>query len=216
MRSVLVAALLAVSALTGVAHADVDYQGGGCRMQTVDDTLGSGVLGGADTWNGTVQLLVLPTGAHTGAQVSAACEIRVNGATPRTVLEGSGTGIALAAGTLTYTAAVTDVVYLCTRVTVGAETVTRCADIGPATVCPTPVCGNGGLLDQAVAAVDAVDEQRKVLDPAVCAQLVAAATAVDALPAAGVLYVDPATGDTYVGGTAPEDLTWDCPPYAGQ
>jgi hypothetical protein len=41
------------------------------------------------------------------------------------------------------------------------------------------------------------------------------ATAVDALPTAGVLVVDPATGDTDLGGPTPADLDRDCPPYAG-
>jgi hypothetical protein len=44
------------------------------------------------------------------------------------------------------------------------------------------------------------------VDSTVCPVLAALA------PGAGPVVVDP-TGDTYVGGTTPDDLFWDCPPY---
>jgi hypothetical protein len=54
-----------------------------------------------------------------------------------------------------------------------------------------------------------------VFDPArVCPLLVTLAPVVDALPPTAVLlYIDPATGDTYAGGTAPDDKVQDCAPY---
>jgi hypothetical protein len=60
--------------------------------------------------------------------------------------------------------------------------------------------------------IDYVNETTEVADPASCAALRAAAPTVDALPG-GAAYVDPVTGDTYVGGTGDDSLAWDCPPY---
>ena len=52
-----------------------------------------------------------------------------------------------------------------------------------------------------------------VVDPArVCPLLVTLAPTVDPLPTADVVYIEPATGDTYLGGTTPDDKVQDCPP----
>jgi hypothetical protein len=216
MKSLLVATLLATALVPGVAHAD-PYFGyeGRCSYATLNDTTPNAALGGQSTWNGVARVYVVPVdedGVPTGAPVAARCELVVNDVSRGIVLDaGSGTGAVAAAGPLTYTAAVTDVVYLCTVVTIGSVTDRTCAVTLPATpICPRLVCGDGGLLDVVIATVN---EAAKALDPATCAALAAAAPTVDGLPSAGFLYVDPATGDTYAGGTTPADLLWDCPPY---
>jgi hypothetical protein len=67
-------------------------------------------------------------------------------------------------------------------------------------------CPNPPLTDQ-------TDSVLEIVDPTICPMLVTAAPTVDSGPTAGVIYVDPGTGDTYVGGTTADDVTWDCPPY---
>jgi hypothetical protein len=47
------------------------------------------------------------------------------------------------------------------------------------------------------------------LDPATCSMLIALAPTVDGLGHPELLYIDPPTGDVYVG----TGLVWDCPPY---
>jgi hypothetical protein len=216
MKSLLVATLLAAAAVPGVAHAD-PYFGyeGRCTYTVLNDTTPNALLGGQSTWNGVARVHVVPVdedGVPTGAPVAAKCELVVNRVSRGIVLDaGSGTGAVAAAGPLMYTAAVTDTVDLCTIVTIGSVTQRTCAITLPATpICPRLVCGDGGLLDDAITTVN---EQSKALDPAVCAALAAAAPTVNGLPSADVLYVDPDTGDTYAGGTTPDHLFWDCPPY---
>jgi hypothetical protein len=211
MKSLLIAALIAGSALTPAAHADSGFgwEGGGCHWSALDDTSPGGVLGGQDTWHGYVSLLVIPndaeTGLPSGAAVTAECVLMIDGANERTVLAGSGVGVAAAAGTLTFTADYPDVVVqLCTRVTVGTETIDDCGDGDP---CPGALC----TLAFVGSKVNEVFAQ--AVDPVLCPQLVALAPTVDGLPTANVLYIDPATGDTYAGGTTQDDLVYDCPPY---
>jgi hypothetical protein len=215
MKSALVAALLAAAALTpAAAHAD-PYYGylGGCSFALVDDPTPGGPSGGQDTWNGVVRVHVVPVdyyGVPTGAPVAAKCELRVDGVSRGIVLDaGSGTGVVAGAGPLTFTAADAAWIDLCSVVTIDSVTQTRCLSLTPVPICPAWLC-EGNLL---TAVIDAADDQVKALDPATCAALAAAAPTVDGLPSAGFLYVDPATGDTYAGGTTPADLLWDCPPY---
>jgi hypothetical protein len=214
MKSVLVAALVAAALVPGVAHAD-PYFGydGGCSQATLNDATPGALLGGPSTWNGVARVHVVPVdqdGVPTGAPVAARCELVVGDVNRGVVLDaGSGTGAVAAAGPLTYTAAVTDVAYLCTVVTIGSVTQTRCLSLTPLPICPAWLC-EANLL---TAVIDAADDQVKALDPTTCAALAATAPTVDGLPSAGVLYVDPATGDTYAGGTTASDLLWDCPPY---
>jgi hypothetical protein len=215
MKSLLAATLLAAAVLVpGVAHADpyFDYEGN-CAEAAVNDTTPGGLLGGPGTWNGAVRVHVVAldrNGAPSGATIAAKCDLRVNGVSRGIVLDaGSGPGAVAGAGPLTYTAAVTDLVELCPVVTIGSVTEEWCVRaVTP--ICPKLVCGAGGLLEQVV---DTVNEQLKAVDPPLCAQLVAAAPAVDDLPSADYVYVDPATGDTYVGGRTTDSIVWDCPPY---
>jgi hypothetical protein len=205
MRELLVATVVGMLAVTAPlpAHADGAGFRGDCRISTVNDTTPGGTLGGPDTWTGQVDVLVV---ARDAGPISATCSIKVNGVDQGVLLDaGSGSGFVAAAGPATFRAAVTDTILLCTNVTTSAG-YEPCAYTFQTVLCPYEVCGAGGALDQARELVAS-------LDPAVCAQLVAAAPTVDDVPTADSVYVDPATGDTFVGGRTAADLFWDCPPY---
>jgi hypothetical protein len=191
---------------------------GGCRVSSLNDTTPDGTLGGQSVWNGQVNVVVV---ANTpGDTISATCSIKVNGVDQGIVLTANtpGVGFAAAADRVTFTAAVTDVVSLCTNVTTGSGgDESSCADLTTTPICPAQACGDGGLLDQAFAILDGVihdvNEVAKIVDPTLCAALKSISGTVNGLPTSGVLYIDPSTGDTFVGGTTDADLFWDCPPY---
>jgi hypothetical protein len=107
------------------AHADGATFRGGCSAEVTSDPSG-GLLGGQDAWNGDVRLAVVP---NDFGPVTASCEIRVNGVSQGVVLTATGTGIAVAAGFVTFNATVTDNVALCTHVTTSAGSESVCADI---------------------------------------------------------------------------------------
>jgi hypothetical protein len=204
------------------AHADGANFKGTCRISSVNDTTPDGTLGGQNVWNGQVNILVV---ANDAGSISANCSLKVNGANQGVVLDaGAGTGVVAAAGRVTFTAAVTDTVTICTNVTTSAGSESVCADLTTTPICPVQVCGDGGALDQVIAILDGVlttldgvintvNEATKIVDPALCGALTTIAPTVNGLPTAAVLYIDPATGDTFVGGTTANDLFWDCPPY---
>jgi hypothetical protein len=212
--------MLAVTAPMS-AHADGAGYKGTCRISSLNDTSPDGTLGGQNVWNGQVDILVV---ANDAGSISANCSLKVNGVSQGVILNaGNGTGFVAAADRVTFTAAVTDTVTICTNVTTSAGAESQCADLTTTPICPVQVCGDGGALDQVIAILDGVlttvdgvintvNEATKIVDPAVCAALIAIAPTVDGLPTAAVLYIDP-TGDTYVGGTTPADLFWNCPPY---
>jgi hypothetical protein len=190
------------------AHADGPGYVGSCRISTVNDTTPDGTLGGQSTWNGQVNVLVV---AKTpGDTISASCWIKVGaGGTENKLLDATGPGVGFTAGAgrATFTAAATDTVIICTHVTTGsAGSVDDCGTLPAPPICPDQVCGDGGLLDQVTGTPEA-------LDPAFCAGLISLAPTVDHLPSSGVVYIDEATGDTYLGGLTPDNLFWDCPPY---
>jgi hypothetical protein len=64
-------------------------------------------------WNGVVFVAVAATD---GGPITTTCEIRVNDVAQPPVLTASGTGNASSAGQLTFTAASTDIVSICTHV----------------------------------------------------------------------------------------------------
>jgi hypothetical protein len=190
--------------------AGVGYTGD-CQLLAFNDTTPGGSLGGNDVWDGAVHADAV---ANDAGPISATCSIKVNGADQGVVLDaGTGTGFVAAAGRVTLTAAVTDTVSVCTNVTtsVGSESV--CEDVTITPVCPDPACGAGGAVDQAIAVLNQLSEQGRSLDPTDCAVLRALAPTVDGLASSDVLYVDPGTGDTFVGGTSVVDAFYDCPPY---
>jgi hypothetical protein len=213
--------MLAVTAPI-TAHADGAGFKGTCRISTVNDTTPDGTLGGQNVWNGQVNIVVV---ANDAGSISANCSLKVNGVSQGVILDaGAGTGVLAAAGRATFTAAVTDTVTICTNVTTSAGSESVCVDLTTTPICPVQVCGDGGVLDQVIAVLDTVfatldgvittvNEATKVVDGPLCAQLIGISGTVNSLPTSGVLYIDPATGDTYVGGTTPADLFWDCPPY---
>jgi hypothetical protein len=209
LKKLLMASVIGMLAVTAPisAHADGVGYTGGCRISTVNDTTPDATLGGQNVWNGQVNILVIAS--TPGATITGSCSIKVNGTPQGTILTATqpGVGFAANAGRATFTSAVTDTVSLCTDVTVGGVASPQvCVDLTTTPVCPVQVCGPGGVLDQ-------VNAILALVDPTLCAQLIAISGTVDSLPTAGVLYIDPATGDTYVGGTGPSALFWDCPPY---
>jgi hypothetical protein len=217
VKKLLLATVVGMLAVTAPlsAHADGPGYVGNCRISTVNDTTPDGTLGGQRVWNGQVNIEVA---ANTpGDLVSASCYIKVTvGGTQSKILDATVIGgtVGVGAGQATFTADVTDTVYICTDVTTTSTGHSNiCAPLTTTPICPEAVCGDGGILDQVIAIINAINEQTKVVDQVVCPVLITAAPTVDSLPTAAVLYIDPVTGDTYVGGTTPADLFWDCPPY---
>lgn len=216
MKKLLLAAVVGMLAVTAPVPAQADGPGytGTCRFATLNDTTPTQTFGGQDAWTGEVNVVVAATDP-TATITEAGCWLKVGNSPEQLLLSATTVGPVAAGGpaVVRFTADVTELVYLCTHVAInGGAPTDRC--FGPAPdpgVCPGPVCGEGGALDQ----VAAILGQTAFLDQYVCAALIAAAPAVDSLPTAGVLYVDPVTGDTYAGGTTPYDLIWDCPPYLG-
>ena len=221
MKKLLLATVVGMLAVTAPlsAHADGTGYTGTCRIATVNDTTPDGTLGGQRVWNGEVNILV--AASTPGSLITDAyCTIRVNSGAESAPVVSAVTGgpVAAAAGQVQFTADITDTVYICTHVGTTSSAVTDdCAALTTTPVCPVQVCGEGGLLDQVLAALDpvfaAITELTKIPDATLCPVLQTLAPTVDGLPTSGLLYIDPASGDTYVGGTAPEDLSWDCPPY---
>jgi hypothetical protein len=221
LKKLLLATIVGIVAATAPlsAHADGPGYVGTCRISTVNDTTPDGTLGGQNVWNGQVNVLVAAT--NPGDTITASCWIKVGaGGTENKVLDatGPGTGFTAGAGRATFTAAATDTVFLCTHVDVSSNPAgdpsDTCVPLVTTPICPDQVCGDGGVLDQLIAIIDSVNEQTKILDPTICGVLKTLAPTVNGLPTNAVLYIDPASGDLYVGGrTSPDDLFWDCPPY---
>jgi hypothetical protein len=209
VKKLLLATVVGIVAATAPlsAHADGPGYVGTCRVSTVNDTTPDGTLGGQNVWNGQVNVAVVAT--TPGDTISASCWIKVGaGGTENKVLDavGPGTGFAVGAGRATFTAAVTDTVFICTHVTTGsAGSSDICVPLTTTPICPDQVCGDGGLLDQ-------INAQTGIVDATLCPVLVTLGTIIDGLPTNGVLYID-GTGDTYIGGRTQAALFWDCPPY---
>jgi hypothetical protein len=205
-KKLLVATVVGVLALAAPlpAHADGAGYRGTCRISAVNDT--TGALGGPNVWTGPVSVLVVANAP--GDSIRATCSIKVNSVNQGVVLDtGNNIGVAADAGRATYTAAVTDVVEICTNVTTGTLGYeSSCVDLISTPVCPEQVCGDGGVLDQVAAVARSVD-------PTLCALLVSIAPVVDGVFNPNFLYIDPVTGDTYAGGTTPAQRIQDCPPY---
>ena len=231
MRRILLAAILGLGAVAAPQAAHAQPPGeyvkfalpptggpgydGGCAVAVALDITPGGLLGGQHTWDGVVAVAV--HGTIQGDDPSAvSCWIKINGGSEYPILDGTQInplspfyqsvettvgGLTVGAGTTAFASDVTDTVSLCTHVTTRTYGATdRCYATTTMPVCPDQVCGGGGAIDR--------------LDSVVCPALIIAAPAVNGLPTAGVLYVDPATGDTLIRGTSPDYRLWDCPPYA--
>lgn len=197
---------LVAAAVASPAQADGPGYTGSCHFSVVSDTTPGGTLGGPDVWTGRVDIAVVANDPRDRID-AASCWLHVNGDPPTKILDATVAGpVGAGAGLVTFRAGLTDVVYVCRHVEVsGRPAHDSCFDNGPTPICPGIVC-DSSLLDDVVALSQAAD-------PVVCPHLVAVAPAVNDLPTNTVLYVDPATGDTYVGGTTADALFWDCPPY---
>jgi len=185
---------------SSAATADGATFQGGCDEFTVNDGTPGDTLGGDDVWNGIVRAWVV---ARDGGSVAVTCSIKVNGTDQGAALAASGVGVAANAGRLTFTAAIEDSVALCTNVTTSSGTESVCVNTTTIPVCPIQVCGEGGLYEQVFAALDGI------ADPLTCSVLMGLAPSVDSLPTAGVLYIDPSSGDVDLMGGRFKD----CPPY---
>jgi hypothetical protein len=209
LKKILLATVVGLLAVTAPlsAHADGAGYKGTCRISSLNDTSPGGQLGGQDVWNGQVDILVVANDAGT---ISANCSLKVNGVSQGVILNaGSGTGFVAAADRVTFSAAVTDTVTICTNVTTSAGPESQCADLTTTPVCPVQVCGDGGVLDQIFAILNGALSQ---VDPTICPVIISLRATVNSLPTSGVLWID-ADGDIYVGGRTPADLFYDCPPY---
>lgn len=208
MRPLLLAlAVLAAPAAAPAHAASFDYRGG-CGFQIVNDPTDR-LFGDDGFQHGPVYLAVVPTdsaGVPSGATATVWCELVIEGVSQGTVLgPTTGTGLVVDLGQLVYTAAVDQQVKLCTHVTVGTETIVRCAPVEQ----PDPVRDLVDLLPPVDDWVDVVNDLVfGPLDPVICAGLVALAPVVNDA-ALGLVTIDPVTGDTFVVG----ELFWDCPPY---
>lgn len=232
MRRLLIAGVLAGLVTTFVpatAHAscvgqcDLDWYGS-CHFASLNDTTPGGVLGGQSTWTGDVDLDVVAIDRSTGlpvldAPISASCEIRVNSVPEVVVGPVTGTGAVVAVTPVQYRAEVTDIVTLCTRVTVGANP--EEVDCWGEHLLLLEMLTDGVtwfVVEAADEVFDLLDDTYPQLDPVICAQLVALAPLVDGLGHPELIDIDPATGDLFLGGVLlgdhPSDLFWDCPPYA--
>lgn len=150
MKNVVVATALCLLGLTAPspAHAAGGGYGGRCRLMTINDTTPGGALGGQTVWNGEVSLDVVAS--TPGDTITAAsCAIKINSSgTESEILQPSTplpAPVAVGAGRVTFTADITDTVYVCTRVTTttgGAED--QC--VGPTTSSDPLGCIDDGIL----------------------------------------------------------------------
>ena len=200
MKAITLTGLTAVLLWTAPAGAHPGYHyEGGCAFTAVSD----GDNGPATVWSGEMHALVVATDAA-GAPAPAvgigvACEVYVNGTGPTTVLTASGTGAAAGATTWTYQADLSDLVEVCSVVTVAGSRHATCE--------PWSIYGPVQTV------IDLIEEIRDSIiwwppdiwpDPWICDALKAAAPGVP-----GVVDVTP-EGDVYIAG----EFFWDCPPYA--
>lgn len=204
MRVLLAATALVAATVTAAApaHAYDDRYRGHCSYLTTNSAL---VAGGADDWGGVVSVHAVATDPP-GAPISATCEILVNGVGQGVALASpEAPGVTAAAGPLSFHAGPFDVVDLCTRVTV--------AGVPQERDCPSGNPPSIGPVDDLLTTVfDLLTTCNSgcgwppETDPVTCARLAPLA------PGAGPVVVSP-EGDVWVGGTAPENKVWDCPPY---
>jgi hypothetical protein len=177
---------------------------GGCGFVAMYDDTPGGQFGGQGVWNGVVYLAVVPNSVSGGPVLTTAtawCELRRNSSGSTVLGKTTGIGVVVDAARLTFTAAITDIMTMCTHVTIGGSTEVRCVDATSVPICPVQVCGDGGIVDQVEA----------LTDPVACPLFAELAPVVDVIDP-DILYVDPFTGDIYLFGSYPKPF-YDCPPY---
>jgi hypothetical protein len=211
VASCLLAGLLAVA--PAGAHASGESYKGGCGMIFQSDQTPGGQLGGPTVWNGVVYLFVagldgsgLPT-----SEVTASCELRVNGNPQPFVVLGptSGLGVVALAGRITFTAEPADVVELCDRVYVNGSYVddSPCHVQHPVPGVPPEVFTILGIVVGTVESAPGV--VRDTINPTLCPALVSAAPTVDGLNQPELVYMGN-DGDLYLLGTGSDDLVYNC------
>lgn len=194
---------LALSALTAAtvvgmgphAYAHPTYHWtGGCMWWGVSD----GTANPQTEWNGEMRAIAIALDA-TGTpspttRIDIECELRINGATPGTVvMSASGTGVAASVQQLVYNAHPDDVVTMCDHVTVGDERHVDCGDGTPITLVPHAV-------------QDEVQNYKTLIDGALCGTLASLHNSPANQPPLLGISSD---GDVYAG----PEWVWDCPPH---
>ncbi len=216
----LVPAALAASLLAGpaTAHATSEWHlmsaTGACGFRVVDDNTQGARLGGPNNWWGIVYLAAVRlNGSDLPPDITMSCELRINGTSAGTVLgPTTGSGVVYDALPFVFWSQLGKVVSLCDHITVWGETTVTCTDAAVTQVEPQTV---HDATDPTVATVnDAVDDAVVLLNPTLCPGIATfVAPTVDGIGHPELVYVDPATGDVFVGGTTSLQRVWDCPPY---
>ena len=184
---------VAAAATPAQAHPTYHYRGG-CGFFTVSD----GTDSPQTKWDGEIQAVVVATDAVTGApapvRIDVDCELRINGATPGTVVfSASGTGVAANAGQFSFHADPDDIVTMCDNVTVGGEFHKECADATTTPVTPDTM-------------PDPFEEVGYIIDQASCSTFASMSGGPADQPPAFDIRSD---GDIYIAG----EWFWDCPEY---
>lgn len=190
MLKKLMIASLAVGALSLNAPAALASHGqADCGFDSLAQETATG---GQDTYSGGAYGYVAsPT---PGEAVEVQCVIEVNGTPVSSTPTGTGTNFATTAGPISFTAADTDTVEICTRWKVGDEQENYVCVGSTNTQIPPQE-----ILD----ALDAVFEATGAVDFLLCPLLAGLAPGVP-----GVVDID-SEGDVSIAGTP----FWDCPPY---
>ena len=197
MRMVL-AATVAAAALAPPAQAHpAHHYVGDCGFFTLSD----GTDSPQTQWDGEVDVVAIATDAVTGGPaavpIRVECELRINNATPGTVVfTATGTGVAAGAAPFTFHADPDDVVTMCHNVTVAGAAHQECADSTTTPLVPDPVWE---LWDE-------VFGPREPDPDWPCDHIAALAGGPLDQPPVLDIRTD---GDIYIDG----EWFWDCPPY---
>ena len=195
MKKLLLVSLAGVAAAVTPAQAHPRYHYvGGCGFSTIGD----GTDNPQTHWDGEIHVVAFAEDAHAGTpapvRIDIDCELRINGATPGTVVfSASGTGVAANVGQFSFNADPDDIVTMCDNVTVGGEFHKVCGDATTTSLVDEPP-------------PDPWDAVARFIDQATCPSLASMSGGPTDQPPAFDIRPD---GDIYVDGV----WFWDCPPY---
>ena len=218
MQKLLLAGLAGAAALTAAtpaqAHPNWHYRGG-CGFFTISD----GTDSPQTKWDGEIDVVAVATDAagtpDPTASISVQCELRINGATPGTIVfscSTPGTGFVACAGQFSFNADPDDIVSMCDIVTVNGEVHKDCGQSTQSPIVPQPV---QDALDQFVwptvdPTIEDIDEAitgaEKEIDELICPTLADLAGGPADQPPVFDIRTD---GDIFIDG----ELFWNCPPY---
>ena len=205
MKKLLLAGLAGATALAAAtpaqAHPNWHYVGG-CGFFTISD----GTDSPQTKWDGEIHVTAVATDAagtpDPTASISVQCELRINGATPGTIVYSCstpGTGfVACADGQFTFNADPDDVVSMCDIVTVNGEVHKDCGTSTTTPIVPEPV---QQILDETVW------PQLEEADQLICDTIFKPLD--DSAVDDGTIIDIHDDGDVYING----DWFWDCPVY---